>query len=71
MVATDEKKQNIMTTAIRLLTEGSSMVRELAQFIGQEVACFAGVKVGPIWHHSIETVRTQAPKWNKETMTQE
>ena len=49
VVATDVKKQKIMKTATKLLTEGSSSVRELAQFIGQVVACFAGVKFGPLW----------------------
>ena len=39
VVATDEKKQKIMRTATKLLTEGSSSVRELAQFIGQVVFC--------------------------------
>ena len=73
VVATDEKKQKIMKTATKLLTEGSSTVRELAQFIGQVVACFAGVKLGPLWYRSMEHDKTRALKQNKtkETMTQE
>ena len=65
VVATDEKKQKIMKTATKLLTEGSSTVRELAQFIGQVVACFAGVKFGPLWYRSMERDKTRALKQNK------
>ena len=54
VVTTDRKKQKVLRTASKVLTEGSSPTRELAQFIGQVVACFAGVKVGPLWYHSMD-----------------
>ena len=65
VVATDEKKQKIMKTATKLLTEGSSLVREQAQFIGQVIACFAGVKFGPLWYSSMERDKTRGLKQNK------
>ena len=65
VVATNEKKRKIMKTATKLLTEGLSTVRELAQFIGQVVACFAGVKFGPLWYRSMERDKTRALKQNK------
>ena len=57
---TKTKKKNNMRTATKLLTEGWSAVRELAQFIGQAVACFPGVKFGPLWYRSIDIHKTQA-----------
>ena len=54
-----------MRTATKLLTEGLSTVRKLAQFIGQVVDCFAGVKFGPLWYRSMENYKTRALKRNK------
>ena len=62
VVETDEKKQKIMKTATKLLTEDSSSVRELAQFIGQLDACFASVKFGPLWYRSMVRDKTRALK---------
>ena len=65
VAATDEQKQAIMRTDTTLLTEDSSTVRELTQFIEQVVACFAGVKFGPLWYCSMENDKTRALKLNK------
>ena len=43
-----ERKGRILSTASSLLTGSSSNVRELAQFVGQVVSCFQGVKFGPL-----------------------
>ena len=61
LVATDEKKflKNLMRTATKILTDGSSSMRKLAQFIGQVVACFAGVIFGLLWYRSMENDQTR------------
>ena len=55
VVPTLKRKQRILSTASKLLTGSSSTVRELAQFVGQVVSCFQGVRVkfGPFWYHKI------------------
>ena len=50
VVPTLERKLRIPSAASKLLTGRSSTVRELAQFIGQVVSCFEGVKFGPLWY---------------------
>ena len=49
-----ERKGRILSTASSLLTGSSSNVRELAQFVGQVVSCFQGVKFGPLWYRYME-----------------
>ena len=39
----------------KIIDLGLVTVRELAQFTGQAVACFPGVKFGPLWYRSRET----------------
>ena len=50
VVPTLERKLRILSVASKLLTGRSSTVRELAQFIGQVVSRFEGVKFGPLWY---------------------
>ena len=52
----DSQRENRkLSTASKLLTGTSSTVRELAQFVGQVVSCFQGVRVKfeRLWHHKI------------------
>ena len=65
VVPTLERKQWILSTAFKLLTGSSSTVRELAQFIGQVVSCFQGVKFGPLWYRYMENDKIKALKQNK------
>jgi len=60
-----ERKGRILGTASRLLTGSSSNVRELAQFVGQVVSCFQGVKFGPLWYRYMENDKIKALKQNK------
>ena len=65
VIPTLEKKQTILSTSSKLLTGSSSTVRELAQFIGQVVSCFQGVKFGPLWYRYMENDKIKALKQNK------
>ena len=65
VIPTLERKQTILSTASKLLTGSSSAVRELAQFIGQVVSCFQGVKFGPLWYRYMESDKIKALKQNK------
>ena len=65
VVPTLERKQRILSTASKLLTGNSSTVRELAQFIGQVVSCFQGVKFGPLWYRYMENGKIKTLKQNK------
>ena len=60
-----ERKGRILGTASSLLTGSSSNVRELAQFVGQVVSCFQGVKFGPLWYRYMENDKIKALKQNK------
>ena len=65
VVPTLERKQRILSTASKLLTGSSSTVRELAQFIGQVVSCFHGVKFRPLGYCYMENDKIKALKQNK------
>ena len=65
VVPTLERKQRILSTASKLLAGSSSTVRELAQFIGQVISCFQGVKFRPLWYRYMENDKIMALKQNK------
>ena len=65
VVPTLERKQRILSTACKLLTGNSSTVRELAQFIGQVISCFQGVKFRPLWYRYMENDKIKALTHNK------
>ena len=65
VVPTLQRKLRILSTASKLLTGRSSTVRELAQFIGQVVSCFEGVKFGPLWYSYMENDKIKALKQNQ------
>ena len=60
-----ERKQKILERCSRLLKEGSSTIRELAQLIGQVVASFQGVKFGPLWYRNMEHDKVNALRQSK------
>lgn len=60
-----ERKQKILERCSRLMEEGFSTIRELAQLIGQVVASFQGVKFGPLWYRNMEYDKVNALKQNK------